>query len=182
MFAPAAPPCRLAPLRRSAAAPHARLSASRAALPPPPRCAAPRRRCTRSLAPPPRAEGGEGPASDGAPPAASAEPSVATDEAAPAPRSPPAMSGAKTKAALGKGVNLFDPAATISRFLTRRFGIVGGLSFFAILAATEGAEIIKALGEQFATAPEPSGEAVALPSGVVYRDTKARAFFCGENV
>ena len=30
---------------------------------------------------------------------------------------------------VGKGVNLFDPAATASRFITRRFGLVGGLTF-----------------------------------------------------
>lgn len=95
-----------------------------------------------------------------------------------------------------KGVNLFDPAATISRFLTRRFGIVvihpralhsaprapplfsahvespalwvalsihrhrlmadaglrwnaqGGLAFVALLASTEGYEVVKALLEK----------------------------------
>lgn len=47
--------------------------------------------------------------------------------------------------------NLFDPAATISRLLTRRFGIVGGLGFVAVLAAVEGNEIIQAIREDFFT-------------------------------
>jgi hypothetical protein len=82
------------------------------------------------------------------------------------------MSSAKTKAALGKGVNLFDPAATISRFLTRRFGIVGGLAFVALLASTEGYEIVKALQEEFAPTPPVDATPVSLPGGVVYRDVK----------
>lgn len=84
------------------------------------------------------------------------------------------MSRGKARAALGKGVNLFDPAATLSRFLTRRFGIVGGLGLVAVLATTEGAAIIAALQEEFAPAPPVSGETVSLPSGVSYKDTKAR--------
>ena len=45
---------------------------------------------------------------------------------------------------LGTGVNLFDPAATASRFITRRFGFVGGLAFVGLLASVEGGEIVKA--------------------------------------
>ena len=57
--------------------------------------------------------------------------------------------GTKTnKKRLGsKGVNLFDPAATLSRALTKRFGIVGGLSLVAVLALVEGGEIVKSLLE-----------------------------------
>jgi len=40
----------------------------------------------------------------------------------------------KKKQLGSKGVNLFDPAATLSRALTKRFGIVGGLSLVAVLA------------------------------------------------
>jgi hypothetical protein len=80
----------------------------------------------------------------------------------------------KARQALGKGVNLFDPAATISRFLTRRFGIVGGLAFVALLASTEGVEIFKALQEELTPPPPPSGDTVTLPGGVAYIDTKAR--------
>ena len=48
----------------------------------------------------------------------------------------------------GSGVNLYDPVATASRFLTRRFGIVGGLGLVALLASVEGGEIVKALLER----------------------------------
>ena len=44
-------------------------------------------------------------------------------------------------------MNLFDPAATLSRALTKRFGIVGGLSLVAVLALVEGGEIVKSLLE-----------------------------------
>lgn len=67
------------------------------------------------------------------------------------------------------GGNLFDPAATISRFITRRFGLAGGLAFVALLASTEGYEIVKTLLEKEETG---SGELVELPSGLAYRDFK----------
>ena len=41
----------------------------------------------------------------------------------------------------------FDPAATASRFITRRFGFAGGLAFVGLLASVEGGEILKALLE-----------------------------------
>lgn len=69
----------------------------------------------------------------------------------------------------GGSVNLYDPAATISRFLTRRFGIVGGLAFVALLASTEGYEIVKALLERDT---EGSGDTFTLDSGVSYKDIK----------
>ena len=53
----------------------------------------------------------------------------------------------KKKQLGSKGVNLFDPAATLSRALTKRFGIVGGLSLVAVLALVEGGEIVKSLLE-----------------------------------
>lgn len=43
---------------------------------------------------------------------------------------------------------MYDPVATASRALTRRFGIVGGLGLVAVLASVEGGEIIKALLER----------------------------------
>lgn len=70
---------------------------------------------------------------------------------------------------LGTGVNLFDPAATASRFITRRFGFVGGLAFVGLLASVEGGEIVKALLERDF---DGSGEEVTLPSGVVYTDVR----------
>jgi hypothetical protein len=59
----------------------------------------------------------------------------------------------------GSGVNLYDPVATASRALTRRFGIVGGLGLVAVLASVEGGEIIKALLERDV---EVSGEEYAV--------------------
>ncbi|KAG1667903.1 hypothetical protein FOA52_013664 [Chlamydomonas sp. UWO 241] len=66
-------------------------------------------------------------------------------------------------------VNLFDPAATISRFVTKRFGILGGLGFVALLASTEGAEIVKALLE---TETEVDGQLLPTGSGLQLRDVK----------
>ena len=67
--------------------------------------------------------------------------------------------------------NLYDPVASLSRFLTRRFGIVGGLSLFAVLAATEGAEIVRALLEERGGG-EAAAAPVTLPSGIVTTDIK----------
>lgn len=67
-------------------------------------------------------------------------------------------------------VNLFDPVATASRFLTRRFGIIGGLGLVAVLALVEGSEIIKAVVEE--QQDEGDGVRVDLPSGVSYVDLK----------
>ena len=58
-----------------------------------------------------------------------------------------ALTKTKKKQLGSKGVNLFDPAATLSRALTKRFGIVGGLSLVAVLALVEGGEIVKSLLE-----------------------------------
>ena len=53
--------------------------------------------------------------------------------------------------------------ATLSRFLTRRFGIVGGLSLFAVLALTEGGAILAALLEE--AAPEAAPGTVTTTAG-----------------
>lgn len=69
----------------------------------------------------------------------------------------------------GAPFNQFDPAATLSRAITRRFGFAGGLAFVAFLAATDGVEIVEALlrpGEETVG----SGETVTLESGVQYMD------------
>jgi hypothetical protein len=67
-------------------------------------------------------------------------------------------------------VNLYDPVATASRFLTRRFGIVGGLGLVAVLAIVEGSEIFKAAFEE--QQDEGDGAMIELPSGVKYIDLK----------
>jgi hypothetical protein len=69
----------------------------------------------------------------------------------------------KDKPLPGSGVNLYDPAATASRWLTRRFGIVGGLGFVALLASVEGGEIVKALLERDS---EGSNETFDLDAGI----------------
>ena len=68
----------------------------------------------------------------------------------------------------GAGFNQFDPVLSASGFLSRRFGIFGGLGIVALLAATEGSEILKAV-----TSGGPvvgTGEVVTLASGVQYED------------
>jgi len=81
---------------------------------------------------------------------------------------PPAGS-LKDKPLPGSGVNLMDPVATASRFITRRFGFTGALIFIAGLASVEGWEIVKAVLE---TEEEGAGELVQLPSGLSYREIK----------
>lgn len=98
--------------------------------------------------------------------AADQEGEPAAAEAKPA---EPKLSGStSTKKEFG-GANLFDPAATASRFITRRFGLAGGLAFVALLASTEGYEIVRALLERD---QDGSEELVELPSGLAYRDYK----------
>lgn len=86
-------------------------------------------------------------------------------------RSSPSRSPSrKDKPLPGSGVNLYDPVATASRFLTRRFGIVGGLGLVAALASVEGGEIVKALLERDV---EASGEIVELgDSGLKIADAR----------
>ncbi|KAL1519080.1 hypothetical protein AB1Y20_003347 [Prymnesium parvum] len=68
----------------------------------------------------------------------------------------------------GAGFNQFDPVLTLSGFISRRFGLVGGLAVVALLAATEGSEIVKSLTDK---GPQPgSGEVVTTPSGLKYVD------------
>lgn len=86
-------------------------------------------------------------------------------------RSESPMGSPKLRPKAGGKVNLFDPAATASRWVTRRFGIVGGLGFVALLASVEGFEIFKAAMERES---EGDGVVVTLPSGLMYRDIKVR--------
>lgn len=68
----------------------------------------------------------------------------------------------------GGGFNKFDPVLSASSFISRRFGIVGGLALVAALAATEGSEIFKSFT---ATGPVPgTGETVQLADGLSYVD------------
>jgi len=68
----------------------------------------------------------------------------------------------------GAGFNQFDPVLLLSRFVSRRFGLAGGLGFVALLAATEGNEILKSILD---TGPTPgSGETVTTESGLSYVD------------
>mmetsp|Transcript_16234 Transcript_16234/g.52844 ORF Transcript_16234/g.52844 Transcript_16234/m.52844 type:complete len:250 (+) Transcript_16234:86-835(+) len=69
----------------------------------------------------------------------------------------------------GAGFNQFDPVLTASSFLSRRFGIVGGLAIFGGLLAIEGKEIV---GSLFESGPETasSGDVVTTASGLKYVD------------
>ena len=68
----------------------------------------------------------------------------------------------------GAGFNQFDPVLTATQFLSRRFGIIGGLALFLGLAAIEGKEIV---GSLLSTGPETgSGDVVTTASGLRYVD------------
>jgi len=64
----------------------------------------------------------------------------------------------------GSGFNQFDPVLSATGFLSRRFGIVGGLAVFAALAFVEGREIIKGFDD--AMPLEGSGETITTASGL----------------
>ncbi|KAL7530799.1 hypothetical protein ACHAXR_003682 [Thalassiosira sp. AJA248-18] len=68
----------------------------------------------------------------------------------------------------GEGFNQFDPVLTATGFLSRRFGIVGGLAVFAALALVEGKEILKGLDD--ATPEQGSGETITMASGLKYTE------------
>jgi hypothetical protein len=76
-------------------------------------------------------------------------------------------------------VNLFDPAATLSRLITRRFGFVGGLAFVGVLAATEGGAIFQAVLEDVNTKEVELGTPTKLADGLVWQDVKVREGTCG---
>lgn len=64
----------------------------------------------------------------------------------------------------GGGFNQFDPVLSATGFLSRRFGIFGGLAIFAALAAVEGKEILRAFGDN--NAVEGTGETITTPTGL----------------
>jgi hypothetical protein len=64
----------------------------------------------------------------------------------------------------GSGFNQFDPVLSTTGFLSRRFGIFGGLAIFAGLALVEGNEILKGLAD--VTPLEGSGETTTTASGL----------------
>merc|ERR1712087_553610 len=68
----------------------------------------------------------------------------------------------------GAGFNQFDPVLSLSGFLSRRFGIFGGIGLVGLLAATEGREILKAALDKGPVAA--SGVLVTTPSGLQYQD------------
>merc|ERR1719324_1084387 len=72
----------------------------------------------------------------------------------------------------GSGVNLFDPAATASRWLTRRFGIVGGLGLVGALALVEGNEFFQAIKEDLTTKEVVDTVEKPLANGLTYREIK----------
>ncbi|KAJ1637198.1 hypothetical protein T492DRAFT_954603 [Pavlovales sp. CCMP2436] len=89
-------------------------------------------------------------------------------EPAPAPASPGMYDLSKLQNSDGGGFNKFDPVLSASSFISRRFGIVGGLALVAVLAATEGNEIFKSLTSTGPVAG--TGETVTLPDGLSYID------------
>lgn len=73
-------------------------------------------------------------------------------------------------AKVGAGFNQFDPVLSATEFISRRFGIFGGLGLVALLASTEGKEIVGALLQP--QAQEGTGETITTPSGLQYIDNK----------
>jgi len=74
----------------------------------------------------------------------------------------------KTQDKSGAGFNQFDPVLSLSGFVSRRFGLAGGLAVVGLLAATEGNEIVKSLTD---TGPQAgTGEVVTTASGLQYED------------
>jgi hypothetical protein len=66
----------------------------------------------------------------------------------------------------GFNVGLVDPIASATGFVSRRFGLAGGLALVGLLAATEGREIVAALLDK---GPAPGdGKLVTTPSGLQY--------------
>jgi hypothetical protein len=67
----------------------------------------------------------------------------------------------------GAGFNQFDPVLKVTGFVSRRFGIFGGLALVAALAAVEGREILQSLGETDSDdAPVENRETVTTASGL----------------
>jgi hypothetical protein len=64
----------------------------------------------------------------------------------------------------GAGFNQFDPVLKATGFMSRRFGIIGGLSIFAALALVEGREILQSFDDS--TPSAGSGETITSPSGL----------------
>jgi len=74
----------------------------------------------------------------------------------------------KEEAQKGAGFNQFDPVLSATTFVSRRFGLAGGLGLVALLAATEGNEIVKSITD---TGPSAgSGELITTASGLQYID------------
>ena len=70
--------------------------------------------------------------------------SIAYKGVLPAPARPKQFDLKSRQDKSGAGFNQFDPVLTLSGFISRRFGLAGGLALVALLAATEGNEILKA--------------------------------------
>jgi hypothetical protein len=72
------------------------------------------------------------------------------------------------------GFNQFDPVLSATGFLSRRFGIVGGLAIFAALFAVEGGEILKALDDTNGGVEATGAAAITTttPSGLKITEVK----------
>lgn len=75
----------------------------------------------------------------------------------------------------GAGFNQFDPVLKVTGFLSRRFGIVGGLALVAALAAVEGREILQSiLSEKEEDLGVGDAEAVTTTTASGLRITEVR--------
>ena len=69
------------------------------------------------------------------------------------------------------GFNQFDPVLSATGFLSRRFGIAGGLAVVAAIALLEGREIVNGLADS-KPLDVVDGEPITTASGLKLRDTR----------
>ena len=100
------------------------------------------------------------------------EAAAPAEEAAPAaPAAPGRYDVSKLVGGASKegGFNQFDPVLSATQGLSRRFGLVGGLSVFGVLAFVEGGEIVKGLTN---SEPTPGANVlVTTASGLQYTES-----------
>jgi hypothetical protein len=75
----------------------------------------------------------------------------------------------KEQSKQGVGFNQFDPVLSATTFVSRRFGLAGGLALVGLLAATEGNEIVKSFTDKGPQAV--NSDPVDLGNGLIYKDT-----------
>ena len=76
----------------------------------------------------------------------------------------------KERASQGAGFNQFDPVLSASSFVSRRFGLAGGLALVGLLAAVEGNEILKSFTDNGPQPCEGAACSVKKDNGLAWKD------------